>query len=208
MAALASSDSDLAHGLLLFGHIGGVLLYVGGLAVYFIVLDQLRRARAVAQLSSLLNELKWGERSAIAGVIVILAAGLAMAGRQHLFSRAWIVAALILMVALAVIGRFTVDGRVARLRRALDAGLENRAFAELQTTASDPVMLAGCRVMAVLTLDIVFLMTVQPAAPATYVAVLVAVALAAAGYWFGRRPNTSVSAPALDSREPESGRGS
>lgn len=184
MAAEAASDSDLLHGLLLFGHLTGVLLYVGGLAGYLVVLGRLRVADTDAQLRTMIDGLKWGERSAIVGVVTILGAGLAMAGRQSLFGSAWLICSLVLFVVLAVVGRFTVDTRIARLRAALAA---DAADPDRLAVAHNPAMLSGARQMALITMTILFLMTVQPAAVGSAVTIGVAAGLAMLVFWLDLR---------------------
>lgn len=182
---LADADSDLGHGLLLFGHLTGVLLYVGGLAVYMIVLERLRHVTSPFQVRALLDGPTWGVRASLTGIALILAGGLAMAGRQELFGHAWVIWSLVAFVALGLLGRLTVDGRVAKMRamsKDADSSTSNDA---LLAAAGDPVMLAGCRSMAVLTLSILFLVAVQPSAVGSAITVAASAVLVAANHWKG-----------------------
>ena len=180
--ASGQDATDVPQALLLFVHLLGLLGFVTGLVTYLTVLGQLRRARSVGHMRVLLLGMKWGERAAVGGVAAILAAGTTMTVQHWSFSDAWIVTSLVLMACIAVIGRFTVDSRVQRLRKTLEHLPDGPASDELVAAASDPVMSGGAAVMVMLLIEIIFLMTLKPGFTGSALSALMTAALCNVAY--------------------------
>ena len=99
---------------LLFGHLFGVVLLVGGFAVFAAGVDRLARAHTLAELRGLIAVATVGERLVLAGGVCLIPFGLTMAARYWSFSDGWIVASVGLMLVQGATGSAVVSPRVRR----------------------------------------------------------------------------------------------
>ena len=111
---------------LLFGHLLGVAVMLAGLGVHMVSVERLRQVRMVSELRMLLATAKYGERMALGGSALLVAAGITMAARFWSFADAWIATSIGLVIAQGLAGSVIVDRRMKRLRAALESPLTGR----------------------------------------------------------------------------------
>jgi len=162
--------------LLLFLHVSGAMTIVAAFGIEGVALALLRRADSPADARGSLASYRFVQPVAGVGMITTLLSGLYLAGAYWGWRGPWFGVALLMIVAMAIIGGVMTGRRVAPLARALSNPADApRAFAEL-----DPVrtrLVASFALRAFLLLGIVFLMTVKPGAGLSVGAALVAAVL-------------------------------
>ena len=150
------------YGWLLFGHLLGVGLLIGGVGAYALSVEHLRRVRTVEDVRLLLRIAGLGERLLIAGGLLLIVAGLTLAARFWSLAQSWIAASIALLV-LYGLWTLMVEARMRRLRAAADRAPSAAMGADLWRAARDPLLPVANRVAAAVIIEILFLMTVKPA---------------------------------------------
>lgn len=158
---------------LLFGHLLGMALLIGGVSAYALSVEQLRRTRTVDDVRLLLRIASLGERLLIAGGPLLIGAGLGLAARFWSFSQGWIATA-IGLVAFQGLWSLIVEVRIRRLRAVVDQASSRTTDADLRRATRDPVLPIGNRFSAAVIIEILYLMTVKPAAAGIVWSLLVA----------------------------------
>jgi len=148
--------------LALYAHILGMIAFFMALGVYAFGLVALRRAWRVEQVRAICGVIFLTDAIAVAGILLLAAAGLAMALTTWNVRTGWIAVASISFALVAPIGPLIVERRL----HAIDA--QARLIAEgaipdaLLRQIYDPLIGAGLTVMIAWLLGIVFLMTTKP----------------------------------------------
>lgn len=165
---------------LLFGHLIGVVLLVGGFAAFAAGIDRLARTHSLAELRAFVAVATFGERLVLAGGVCLIPFGLIMAARYWSFSDGWIVVSVGLVLVQGATGSTVVSPRLRRLHAALaQAPIPGSAVpVEVAVLARDRVMHAGARASVSIIIEIVFLMTVKPSGMSLMLSLLVAVSAA------------------------------
>jgi hypothetical protein len=112
----------------------------------------------------LLASAKYGERLVFIGAGLLVTAGLTLAARFWSFRDGWIATSIGLVVAQGVAGS-VVSRRMERLRGALESAPDGVPITDPTLLARDPVLLASNRISVAIIGEILFLMSVKPAAP-------------------------------------------
>jgi hypothetical protein len=178
---------------LLFGHLLGVVLLVTGWGIYVAAVDGLRRARTVAQLRTLTDLARLGERVLIAGGPPLIGFGLALAAEFYSFSQNWIAVALTMVALQAGLGAAVVGPRVHRLRATLTSAPDGAPSGALIAAARDRLLHIANRASMPVLIEIEFLMTVKPAGAELALSLLVVAVLVLALNWpiLAERPPTA-----------------
>lgn len=134
----------------LFTHLGGGLLFGAGVFAAAVAAEVARAQRAALAPPALVAVLQVGRVGAIAamaGAVVLLAGGLALAGKLNVWGAAWAQASIVLTVAALVLGAVG-GGRAKRARilatrlaaepAASAALLPSEDVAQLQRLLADP----------------------------------------------------------------------
>ena len=174
---------------LLFGHLLGVAVMLAGLGVHMVSVERLGQARTVTELRLLLGAAKYGERMAVGGAAVLVAAGITMAARFWSFADAWIATSIGLVIAQGLTGSVIVDRRIKRLRAAVESAPDGALCTNMRVLARDPLLHAGSRIAVPIIVEILFLMTVKPSVPGILWSLLTAAGLGTFVVWpaFARR---------------------
>ena len=174
---------------LLFGHLLGVAVMLAGLGVHMVSVERLGQARTVTELRLLLGAAKYGERMAVGGAAVLVAAGITMAARFWSFADAWIATSIGLVIAQGLTGSVIVDRRIKRLRAAVESAPDGALSTNMRVLARDPLLHAGSRIAVPIIVEILFLMTVKPSVPGILWSMLTAAGLGTLVVWpaFARR---------------------
>jgi hypothetical protein len=111
-----------------------------------------------------------------------VAAGLTLAARFWSFSDGWIGNSIGLVITLGIAG--SIVGRsIDRLRGALQSAPDGVPSADLTLLARNPVLHASSRISVAIIGEILFLMSVKPAAPRILWSLLVAAGIGAIAIW-------------------------
>jgi hypothetical protein len=164
---------------LLLGHLLGVVMFVGGSGAYSASVDRLPRGRTTAELRALLGVAALGSRLLQAGVLVMLAGGVALTAHAWSFGDGWIVVSIALVVVYAGAGLF-VDKRVGQVGAALEHAPDGPVQADLRARTGDRAMHAVDRASAAILTELLFLMVVKPTGGGIVLSLVVALLLAAA----------------------------
>jgi len=150
----------------------GVFIAVG---VWLFAAAALRRAQQVAQVRALAGLTIASGSVAVAGVLLLAAAGLYMALTTWGWQTAWIDVATVSFLLLAPFGGAVIDPRIRALGKAADEAPDGPLPASLAARIYDPIVGVGLHVYISVLLGIVFLMTTKP----TLVLSVLAIAIAA-----------------------------
>jgi len=167
---------------LLFAHLLGVALLLAGLGVHVVSVERLRSAPKVADMRVLLASAKYGERLVFIGAGLLVTAGLTLAARFWSFRDGWIATSIGLVVAQGVAGS-VVGRRMERLRGALESAPDGVPITDPTLLARDPVLLATNRISVAIIGEILFLMSVKPAAPGILWSLLAAAGIGTIAIW-------------------------
>jgi hypothetical protein len=69
------------YGRLLFGHMQGVGVLCAGLGLHAVSVERLRRSESLEELRMLLGTARVGERTVLAGAVLLVATGVTLAAR-------------------------------------------------------------------------------------------------------------------------------
>jgi hypothetical protein len=184
--------------LLKAGHMVGLLLLSGGMAIQLIAYAGLLRAGTVGELRTWQKLPK--ERLTDGGMGLLILTGLAMAGQRWSFTDGWILATIGVLAVTTAAAVAGVGPRDTRLKAALAAAGDGAAAApaELTTLARDPVMHSAMWLQLVAPVEIAYLMVRKPSGVGILVSLLVAAVAVVAVCWplvGGRRAVAESSPP-------------
>jgi hypothetical protein len=167
---------------LLFAHLLGVAVLLAGSGVRVVSVERLRHASRVTELRVLAAAAKYGERMVFIGAGLLVAAGLTLAARFWSFWDGWIATSIGLVITLGVADSI-VGGRMDRLRHALQSDSDGVPSADLTVLARNPVLHASSRISVAIIVEILFLMSVKPAAPGILWSLLAATGIGTIANW-------------------------
>lgn len=148
-------------GLLL--HIFGALVFVGGAIVTGVVFEAARRRSRPSEVALLLGVTRTGALILMAGGLLVLVAGLWLAGKIDQWSEPWLVVSLVLFVVSLLLG--ALGGRRPKDARKLAVRLGeggDESTPELRRLLDDPPSRVANYVSSALILAILVLMVWQP----------------------------------------------
>jgi hypothetical protein len=123
-----------------------------------------------------------GLQEVFIGAGLLVAAGLTLAARFWSFSYGWIATSIGLVITQGVAGSI-VGRRIDRLRGALQSAPDGVPSADLTALARDPVLHAFSRISVAIIVEILFLMSVKPAAPGIIWSLLAAAGIGTVAIW-------------------------
>ena len=148
-------------GLLL--HIFGALVFFGGAIVAGVVFEAARRRSRPSEIALLLGVTRTGALILMGGALVVLVAGLWLAGEVDQWGQTWLLASLVLFVAALLLG--AVGGRRPKEARRLAARLAegpDEQTPELRRLLDDPLSRVANYASSALVIAILVLMVWQP----------------------------------------------
>ncbi len=177
--------------LLLFAHVCGAIGIFAGLGTWLFGMAAWWRAERIEQVRLVAELMIRCGYVVVGSVVLIAAAGLAMAVRVWGLETGWIRVASVSFLLLGLIGAFVIDPRVKRIARLAKAVPPGPLTAEAGARTRDPLIAMGLLTMVAGLFGIVFLMTNKPSldASVTVMAVAVAIGLVSGllAAWRGRR---------------------
>ncbi len=149
---------------LLFGHLIGVLVLFGAIAIENVTLFSMLRAKTTDELRAATTFARLLGRLFPFGVVLILGFGIGLVAHsdEFKFGEAWIDLGLGLLVVLTIVGPTVQGRRVEHIHDEVRAAQSGPLTAELIAKVRDPIMRTGMVVSTWLAIGIVFLMTRQP----------------------------------------------
>ncbi len=162
------------YSLVLFAHIVGALGLFVALGIEWTALLRLRGAATVEQAREWLGLFALVRRLGPASLVVVLLAGMYLAGTTWGFTP-WIGAALVVLPLLAVLGAGS-GWRLAGLGRSL-AAEQGTLSARLRQRLRDPLPWTSVHLRAALLLGVVFLMVTKPSLQGVLFTLLLAAGL-------------------------------
>jgi MFS family permease len=163
----------------LFVHVLGVIVAFIGVGVWLVVAVAVRWARQVAEVRALSRLAVATGNVAVAGVLLIAAAGLYMAWTTWGWQTAWIDVATVSFLLLAPFGALVLDPRIRALAEASTAAPDGPLPPVLAAQTHDPLLVFGLNTYVGVLFGIVFLMTIKPALGVALITMGVALALGA-----------------------------
>jgi hypothetical protein len=163
--------------LLLFAHICGVIGIFSGLGAWLFGAVLLWRAERIEQVRLVAALMIRCGYLVVGSVVLIAAAGLALAVQARGLEAAWIRVASVSFVLLGLIGAFVVDPRVKRIARLAKAVSVGPVTAEVGARMRDPLVAVGLLTMVAGLFGIVFLMTNKPSLDASLAVMAAAIAV-------------------------------
>ena len=177
--------------LTLFAHILGMIGFFMPLGAYVFGLVALRRARRIEQVRAICRMIFLTDAVAVAGILLLAAAGLAMALTTWNVRAGWIAVAIVSFALLAPIGPLLIERRLHAIDVQARLVGEGSIPDALVRQIYDPWIGAGLAVMIAWLLGIVYLMTTKPLSLAEAVMpMLIALAFGlavSAPLWWNRR---------------------
>ncbi|MFL6239991.1 MAG: hypothetical protein ACJ735_10935 [Actinomycetes bacterium] len=160
---------------LLFGHLVGVIVLFGAVAVENISLIAILRARTTQDLRAATTFTPLLPRMFPAAVVLLLAFGVGLVAHsdEFKFGEAWIDLGFGVLILLAVIGPTVHGRRIDRIRTEARTAPDGPVPVELMTRVQDPVMRTSALVSTWLAIGIVLLMTRQPDWAGAWIVVVV-----------------------------------
>jgi hypothetical protein len=166
------------YNLVLFAHVVGAIGYCIGIAILFLVLVGLRRARRVEEVRALIQVNNLSAPIGAISVLLILAAGLYLALTQWSLLTSWILVALISLLVMVPISAVLIAPRRGAIVKQLEREAPTGEFSSaLQQRLRDPVLFGVVQTVGVLLLGLIFLMTAKPDLLASILTMLVALLL-------------------------------
>lgn len=201
----------MLYNIALFTHIVGVLGIFTCIALELASLFGLRRARVMEEVrawAGIHKVIAWGFPLA---ALLTLGAGLFMALDAWGWNVPWIDVAFFTLITMALLGRLVNARRHQHLQQALEKTLNGPLPAELSSQLADPVLWTSMLMMTAVGLGIVFLMTVKPDLPGSFITLAIAVivglgviyVLGSVGHLFSFDRTSPISTPPLPGRVEE-----
>jgi hypothetical protein len=147
----------------LFLHITGALVFVGGAVVAGVVFETARRRSRPSEIALLLGVTRTGALITMGGALVVLLAGLWLAGEADQWSEPWLLTSLVLFVLSLALGG--LGGRRPKEARRLAARLADgpdEQTPELRRLLDDPLSRLANYASSGLVVAILVLMVWQP----------------------------------------------
>lgn len=144
-------------------HLLGVLVFFGGALVAGVVFEAARRRSRPGEVALLLGVARAGALLVAGGALLLLGAGLWLAGEIDVFGDTWLLASLGLFALSLVLGAWggQKPKRARRLATRL-AAQEGESAPELRRLLDDPVSRAANYASTLLVLVVLLLMVWQP----------------------------------------------
>jgi hypothetical protein len=165
------------YALALFLHVTGAICAAVSLGVWLVGLAALRRTRRVEQVRAIAWLIIVVSPVMVLSVLLIIAAGLAMALSSWGLRTGWIAVALGSLLLMAPIGPLLLDARMRAILARAGAEPAGPLSDLLAARTHDPIMGTAAQTLAALLLGIVFLMTTKPALVLAITAMIAALAL-------------------------------
>ncbi|MFL6117074.1 MAG: DUF2269 family protein [Catenulispora sp.] len=171
---------------LLFGHVIGAVVLVGGIGSEVYAVAAAGRAATVAELRLAVRPARALPLLIPLSTLLMTGCGLTLVAHDpdFRFGDAWMVAAIGIVVAVSVVGGGFSGRPVTRLLDAAHAAPEGPLPPHLAALVRDPLLHASARITAIAAVWAIWLMSVRPHAAGTLVSLVVALlmsGIAAAG---------------------------
>jgi hypothetical protein len=160
---------------LLYGHLVGVLLLVLGSGIFIAGVEGLRRGDDVDALRASLSIVTTGVRAMAPGGMLLLGFGIVMAVVHWSLLDVWIVAALVLVIAMGANGLY-VERRLRILGAVLDDVRDGQLSPAARRLSHAPQLHAANRAGLPVLAELEYLMTVKPGATGVVFSLLVTAA--------------------------------
>ena len=144
-------------------HILGVMIFSGGALLTGVAFETARRRARASEVALLLGLTRIGALTVVAGAVLVLGAGLWLAGEIHQFGEAWFLTSLGLFVAALVLG--ALGGQRPKHARLLATRLADdgdELTRELRRLLDDPLSRVANYGSSLLVVVILVLMVWQP----------------------------------------------
>jgi uncharacterized membrane protein len=174
--------------LALFAHILGVLGVFIGIALDWMTILRLRRARTVALVREMTSLVGFQARLIQLSALLLLVAGIYMTVTAWSRDTSWIVVSLAALIVMGALSGGVNGRRLAAIRKAAGASSDAALPPALQRRMADPVLLISVQTAVMVGLGAVFLMTTRPGWPGSLIALAVAVVLGVLSAQLWRRP--------------------
>jgi hypothetical protein len=169
------------YSLALFLHVGGAMGIFVSIGVWLVGLAALRRAQCVEQVRALAWLMLVVSPLMVVSVLLVLAAGFAMALSSWGLRTGWIAVALASLLAIGPIGPLILDAQMRMIWAQAGAEAPGPFSDQLAAQIRHPLLGIAAQTLATGLLGIVYLMTVKPGLVGAIVAMLVALGLGIAG---------------------------
>lgn len=153
-----------AYHLALYAHILGVLALFVAMGLEWTSMVRMRRARTVEQVREWASLHTTLDKIFPLAVAIILIAGLYMVSDVWGWSNAWINLALAGLVVMGIMGALINGRRLRAIQAAAEAAPAGPIPATLTRQIQDPMLWMSVKIMATLSLGVVYLMAAKPEA--------------------------------------------
>ena len=174
----------------LFLHVSGAIGVFAGVGIWLFGLSALRMARRVEQVRAIAWLMIVSIPFMVLSLVLIGAAGLAMAISTWGLQTPWIIVSLVSLVLFAPINMFVLDPRMRALFAKAGEEPDGPLSIELVKHIHDPTLGTLTQTLAAVLLGIVFLMTNKPSLTTSIVAMVIALVLgllSGVPYWYAAR---------------------
>jgi len=151
-----------AYVIALFLHIIGALGYFAMVGVLLIAVERMRRATTTAILREWVELAAMAERWVPAGAALLVLSGGYLVITAELWRAAWVIGALGVVLVFVPLFPLVLKHRLKGIRDAARTETSEGIPSVLARQTRDAVLLSALRLIATLSLGVVFLMTVKP----------------------------------------------
>lgn len=178
--------------LALFAHILGVLGVFIGIALDWVTILRLRRARTVALVREVTSLVGFQARLIQLSALLLLVAGISMTVTAWSRDTPWIVVSLAALIVMGALSGGVHGRRLTAIRKAAAGASADAALPPvLQRRMADPVLVISVQTAVMVGLGAVFLMTTKPDWLGSLITLAVAVVLGVLSAQPWRRPRES-----------------
>ena len=181
--------------LMLFAHILGAVVLVGGSLIGPLLMRRLRHASSVASLRSVAGIMHALSKAAGPSAGMVLVAGIVMVIEDWSFGDGWIAVSLALFALSGVLALAVADPVLKRLVNLADGAADGPVPPDVQVLVHDPKLAGVHNVLFAVDIAIVALMTLKPGLGVSIGVAIIALA-AGAGLAFAERDRTAPAAAA------------